>query len=160
VLLLWEVWHSMLKAHFQDQASPSELSGMELPLSLLDHDLYPDVVLRALSVLVPGLQQYWNGDAGVKFSRPTVDGGYYTRTPENLPLIGDESKRCARICLTTVDRAGAVERRQRLKPSAGHVSLWRAEVILASSGFGPRSSLSLVATASWAQWQPVHQLRH
>ena len=90
----------MLKAHFQDQAGPSELSGMELPMSLLDHDLYPDVVLRALSVLVPGLQRYWNGDAGVRFSRPTVDGGYYTRTPENLPLIGDKSKRCARICLT------------------------------------------------------------
>ena len=93
VLLLWEVWHSMLKTHFQDQASPAEISGMELPLSLLDHDLYPDAVLRALSILVPGLQQYWKDDAGVKFPRPTVDGGYYTRTPENMPLIGNRSRR-------------------------------------------------------------------
>ena len=92
VLLLWEVWHSMLKTHFQDQASPAEISGLELPLALLDHDLYPDAVLRALSMLVPGLQQYWKGDAGIKFPRPTVDGGYYTRTPENMPLIGNRSR--------------------------------------------------------------------
>ena len=88
VLLLWEAWHSLLKGHFEERASSSALNGSELPLSLLDHDLYPDVVLRALSVLVPDLQQYWNGAAGVKFPKPAVDGGYYTRTPENLPLIG------------------------------------------------------------------------
>lgn len=51
VLLLWEVWHGMLQGFFQHRGSPSELSGMELPLSLLDHELYPDVVLRALSVM-------------------------------------------------------------------------------------------------------------
>jgi hypothetical protein len=88
VLLLWEAWHSLLKAHFQHRATPDEISGWELPASQLDHDLYPDVVLRALSVLVPGLQQYWNGAAGAQLPRPKVDGGYYTRTPENMPLIG------------------------------------------------------------------------
>ena len=80
----------MLQESLQDAGSPSQLNGMELPLSLLDHDIYPDVVLRALSVLVPGMQQYWNGAAGAKVPRPKVDGGYYTRTPENMPLIGNE----------------------------------------------------------------------
>ena len=80
----------MLQGFLQDRGSPSELNGMELPLSLLDHDLYPDVVLRALSVFVPGIQQYWNGAAGDKLPRPKVDGGYYTRTPENMPLIGNQ----------------------------------------------------------------------
>ena len=82
----------MMKGQFEHQASLAELEGSQLPLSLLDHLLYPDVVLRALSVLVPGLQQYWNGAAGDKFPRPTVDGGYYTRTPENLPLIGSNTR--------------------------------------------------------------------
>jgi hypothetical protein len=94
VLLLWEAWHSRLKGHFRDRASPDELNGWELPASLLDHELYPDAVLRALSVLVPGLQQYWNGTAGEKFPRPKVDGGYYTRTPENMPLIGNTRACC------------------------------------------------------------------
>jgi hypothetical protein len=89
VLLLWEAWHKLLKGRFQHLATPDELSGWQLPTSQFDHELYPDVVLRALSVLVPGLQQYWNGAAGAQLPRPKVDGGYYTRTPENMPLIGE-----------------------------------------------------------------------
>lgn len=52
----------------------------------------PGVPLSPQKVLVPGLQQYWSGAAGDKFPRPRVDGGYYTRTPENLPLIGKQLK--------------------------------------------------------------------
>ncbi len=45
--------------------------------------VYPDVVLRGLTTLVPGLRVYWE-----RAPRPSVDGGYYTKTRENLPLIG------------------------------------------------------------------------
>ncbi|MGB7300053.1 MAG: FAD-dependent oxidoreductase [Burkholderiaceae bacterium] len=44
---------------------------------------YPEIVLRGLSTMIPGLQRYLND--GV---RPYVDGGYYIRTTENRPLIG------------------------------------------------------------------------
>ncbi len=45
--------------------------------------LFPDVVLRGLSTMVPGLRVYWE-----RAPKPVVDGGYYTKTQENLPLIG------------------------------------------------------------------------
>ena len=44
---------------------------------------FPDVVLRGLATMIPGLRAY--------FDRPprlSVDGGYYTKTRENRPLIG------------------------------------------------------------------------
>ena len=113
VLLLWEAWHSMLLKRFDDRASPSELTGMQLPVSLFDHELYPDVVLRALSALAPGLQQYCNGDAGGHVPKPTVDGGYYTRTPENMPLIGSRMSHIVRVLSCDGRyRASALERRQ------------------------------------------------
>ncbi len=45
--------------------------------------LFPEIVLRGLSTMVPRLEDYWE-----RATRPRVDGGYYTKTPENLPLIG------------------------------------------------------------------------
>jgi glycine/D-amino acid oxidase-like deaminating enzyme len=42
-----------------------------------------EIILRGLSTIIPGLQAYLG-----KFPRPTIDGGYYTRTRENRPLIG------------------------------------------------------------------------
>ncbi len=42
-----------------------------------------DVVLRGTLRLVPGLARYLE-----RPPRPQIDGGYYTRTAENLPLIG------------------------------------------------------------------------
>lgn len=44
---------------------------------------FPEIVLRGLSRLIPGLRNYIN-----KSSRPILDGGYYTKTRENRPLIG------------------------------------------------------------------------
>ncbi len=46
-------------------------------------DLYPEVVMRGLTTLVPGFSQYLDG-----LPQATVDGGYYTKTPENRPLLG------------------------------------------------------------------------
>ena len=51
------------------------------PLSL--ERLYPEVVLRGLATLLPGVRAYRD-----RMPRPFVDGGYYTRTRDNRPLIG------------------------------------------------------------------------
>ena len=44
---------------------------------------YPEIALRGLSTMLPGLNRYFE-----KFPRPIIDGGYYTKTAENRPLIG------------------------------------------------------------------------
>jgi len=46
-------------------------------------EFYPEIVLRGLTRMVPGLSAYIN-----KMGRPVVDGGYYCKTQENRPLIG------------------------------------------------------------------------
>jgi glycine/D-amino acid oxidase-like deaminating enzyme len=50
---------------------------------LPEDPLYPEVVLRGLSTMVPGLTAYRE-----RLPQSTVDGGYYTKTRENRPLIG------------------------------------------------------------------------
>ena len=44
---------------------------------------YPEVVLRGLAVMLPGLAAYFG-----RASRPRLDGGYYVKTPENRLLVG------------------------------------------------------------------------
>jgi glycine/D-amino acid oxidase-like deaminating enzyme len=46
-------------------------------------ELYPEVVLRGLATMLPGLQRYFG-----RAPRPYVDGGYYVKTPENRLLAG------------------------------------------------------------------------
>jgi sarcosine oxidase, subunit beta len=46
----------------------------------------PEIALRAMSVLVPGLKRYFDHTP-----KPVMDGGYYTKTRENRPLIGELS---------------------------------------------------------------------
>jgi glycine/D-amino acid oxidase-like deaminating enzyme len=48
----------------------------------LDPD-YPEVALRGLAEMLPGLRAYFG-----RTPPPVVDGGYYTKTRENRPLIG------------------------------------------------------------------------
>ena len=48
----------------------------------LDSD-YPEIALRGLATMIPGLKIYFD-----KPPRPFLDGGYYTKTRENRPLIG------------------------------------------------------------------------
>jgi len=67
VLLLW-AYHT----------PPTDL---RLPPSF--DPLYPQVVLRGLGRMIPGLAVYFE-----RARRPWVDGGYYTKTRENRPLIG------------------------------------------------------------------------
>jgi len=52
-----------------------------LPLRFDPH--YPEIALRGLSTMLPALQTYFG-----RMPRLTVDGGYYTKTQENRPLIG------------------------------------------------------------------------
>jgi glycine/D-amino acid oxidase-like deaminating enzyme len=44
---------------------------------------FPEVVLRGLTTMIPGLATYL-----AQPRRPMLDGGYYTKTRENRPLIG------------------------------------------------------------------------
>ena len=44
---------------------------------------YSEIVLRGLAIMIPGLKAYVD-----RLPRSIVDGGYYTKTYENRPLIG------------------------------------------------------------------------
>lgn len=50
---------------------------------LPEDPLYPEVVMRGLSTMVPALENYLD-----HLPESSVDGGYYTKTVENRPLIG------------------------------------------------------------------------
>lgn len=69
VLMLWD-YHS---SHRYD--------AVELPLP--EDPFYPEVVMRGMVRLAPGLAQYVD-----RLPPVSVDGGYYTKTEENRPLIG------------------------------------------------------------------------
>jgi glycine/D-amino acid oxidase-like deaminating enzyme len=44
---------------------------------------YSEIVFRGLAAMIPGLSAYFG-----RLPKPVVDGGYYTKTRENRPLIG------------------------------------------------------------------------
>ena len=53
----------------------------------------PEITFRGMAVMVPGLRAYFDA-----MPRPFVDGGYYTKTPENRPLIGPLEVPGAYVC--------------------------------------------------------------
>jgi glycine/D-amino acid oxidase-like deaminating enzyme len=67
LLMLWEY-----KTRLMDPAFP-------VPLD----DLFPEIVLRGLSTMLPRLSDYFG-----RLSRPQMDGGYYIKTRENRLLVG------------------------------------------------------------------------
>jgi sarcosine oxidase subunit beta len=71
LLVLWEHVHHTFKA---DALNPP-------PAIDTFHDMYTELVIRSLSKMVPGLKEYVG-------SKAFIDGGYYTKTPENIPLVG------------------------------------------------------------------------
>ena len=73
LLLLWDYWH----ADYDVDEPPADAPSF-------DAELYPEVCLRGLAGFIPGLRAYVDGES----ERPLIDGGYYTQTPENRPLIG------------------------------------------------------------------------
>jgi sarcosine oxidase subunit beta len=44
---------------------------------------YPEIALRGLSTMLPALEAYFDHPP-----KPWLDGGYYTKTEENRPLVG------------------------------------------------------------------------
>ena len=46
-------------------------------------ELYPEVALRGLVAMLPRMSEYFG-----RMPRPQIDGGYYTKTRENRPLVG------------------------------------------------------------------------
>jgi len=46
-------------------------------------ELFPEIVLRGMVTVIPDLAVYLT-----QLPKPFIDGGYYTRTRENRPLIG------------------------------------------------------------------------
>lgn len=44
---------------------------------------HAEIALRGLSTMIPGLEAYFD-----RIPKPEMDGGYYTKTQENRPLIG------------------------------------------------------------------------
>ncbi len=79
VLMLWD-YHS---AHRFDTP--------EYPLP--DDPFYPEVVLRGMTALAPGLAAYLE-----RLPHAYVDGGYYTKTEENRPLVGPMGVDGAWVC--------------------------------------------------------------
>lgn len=79
VLMLWD-YHS---AHRFD--------APEYPLP--DDPFYPETVLRGMTRLVPALDAYLE-----RLPHAYIDGGYYTKTVENRPLIGPSGAHGAYVC--------------------------------------------------------------
>lgn len=67
VLGLWEY-----RTHVIDPVFP-----------LPDDPMYPEMVVRGLATMLPAMAGYLE-----RLPQPYVDGGYYTKTAENRPLIG------------------------------------------------------------------------
>jgi glycine/D-amino acid oxidase-like deaminating enzyme len=44
---------------------------------------YPEIALRGLAAMLPRMKEYF-----ARMPRPQLDGGYYTKTRENRPLVG------------------------------------------------------------------------
>ncbi|MEZ5175630.1 MAG: FAD-binding oxidoreductase [Acidimicrobiia bacterium] len=60
----------------------------------IDEDpLYPELVLRGLGTMLPAMRAYEEG-----LPHHTVDGGYYTKTIDNAPLIGPVGPTGSYVC--------------------------------------------------------------
>jgi glycine/D-amino acid oxidase-like deaminating enzyme len=57
---------------------------------------YPEIALRGLAAMLPRMREYFT-----RMPRPQLDGGYYTKTAENRPLVGP-------MCVDGAYVAGAV----------------------------------------------------
>ncbi len=67
ILMLWEYQTHTMK--------PVDAPTMD--------DQYPEIALRGLAAMLPRMKEYF-----ARMPRPQLDGGFYTKTHENLPLVG------------------------------------------------------------------------
>lgn len=66
ILLLWEY-----ATHTMEPTFPPPMDEM-----------YPEIALRGMAAMLSGFEKYFQ-----RLPQPILDGGYYTKTPENRPLI-------------------------------------------------------------------------
>jgi glycine/D-amino acid oxidase-like deaminating enzyme len=67
ILVLWDIHNEPVEATYPIPEDP----------------LYAEVAVRGLARILPNMQRY-----AERMPRPSVDGGYYTKTGENRPLAG------------------------------------------------------------------------
>jgi glycine/D-amino acid oxidase-like deaminating enzyme len=67
LLLLWDYHSHAVEPHIPAPIDPD----------------FPEIALRGLATMLPGLRLYRG-----RLPRPWIDGGYYTKTRDNRPLIG------------------------------------------------------------------------
>ncbi len=60
-----------------------DLAPVEPTFPVAVEEYYPELALRGMAVMIPGLAKYFD-----RAPKPYIDGGYYTKTRENRPLIG------------------------------------------------------------------------
>ncbi len=70
ILMLWEYQTKVME--------PVDPPAMD--------EQYPEIALRGLAAMLPRVKEYFT-----KMPRPQLDGGYYTKTRENRPLVGPMS---------------------------------------------------------------------
>ncbi|HKI54181.1 MAG TPA: FAD-dependent oxidoreductase [Anaerolineales bacterium] len=67
ILMLWEYQTNVME--------PVDTPKMD--------EQYPEIALRGLATMLPRMKEYFG-----KIPRPQLDGGFYTKTQENHPLVG------------------------------------------------------------------------
>lgn len=67
ILMLWEYHTNLME--------PSDTPTMD--------GQYPEIALRGLAAMLPRMKEYFG-----RMPRPQLDGGFYTKTRENRPLVG------------------------------------------------------------------------
>ncbi len=80
ILMLWEYQTKLME--------PVDFPPMD--------EQYPEIALRGLAAMLPRMKEYF-----ARMPRPQLDGGYYTKTRENRPLVG-------RMCVDGAYLIGAV----------------------------------------------------
>jgi glycine/D-amino acid oxidase-like deaminating enzyme len=67
ILMLWEYQTKLVE--------PSDSPQLD--------EQYPEIALRGLAAMLPRIKEYF-----ARMPRPQLDGGFYTKTRENRPLVG------------------------------------------------------------------------
>jgi glycine/D-amino acid oxidase-like deaminating enzyme len=65
--MLWEFQTKVME--------PLDMPGMD--------EQYPEIALRGLAAMLPRMKEYFG-----RLPRPQLDGGFYTKTRENYPIVG------------------------------------------------------------------------
>jgi glycine/D-amino acid oxidase-like deaminating enzyme len=74
---------------FEDQPTGANvildpaLIQQHFPYLISADPFFPEIVLRGLATAIPGLEAYFD-----RMPKLVLDGGYYTKTQENRPLVG------------------------------------------------------------------------